>query len=68
MLKCQLKPLARKDYAVRFSPAEWARLARIFPGGVCDWGKPGVAQTRLVYEASFGPAPERLVFDVTREQ
>jgi hypothetical protein len=37
----------------------------VFPHGVCDWSKDGVAQTGVVPWASFGPAPENLVFDIT---
>jgi len=44
VLKCQLKPVDFGDYKVTFSDAEKARLKTIFPGGVCDWGKPGVEQ------------------------
>ena len=66
VLKCQLKPIDPKDYAVAMTPSERARLRRIFPAGVCDWSKPGVGQTALVPWASFGPAPENLVFDLTR--
>ena len=66
ILKCQLKPIDAKDYAVPFSAAERARLKAIFPGGVCDWSKPGVNQTPVVPWASFGPSPKNLVFDVTR--
>ena len=66
VLKCQLKAPAPQDYAVRFTPAEWARLRRIFAAGVCDWSKAGVAQTRIFPSASFGPDPENLVFDITR--
>jgi len=68
VLKCQLKPLDLGDYTVRFTPAEWARLQRIFPSGVCDWRKPGAQQTSATPWASFGPAPENLVFDVTRDR
>jgi hypothetical protein len=55
----------RDDYAVPFTDAEFARLKRVFPHGVCDWSKDGVAQTGVVPWASFGPAPENLVFDIT---
>ncbi len=45
ILKCQLKPLNSADYApVVFSSEELARLHAVFPDGVCDWSKPGVAQ------------------------
>ena len=66
ILKCQLKPIDLNDYAVSFSSAEINRLHAIFPQGVCDWSKPGVNQTGVVPWASFGPAPENLVFDVTK--
>jgi len=62
VLKCQLKPIDAKDYAVPFSTAERSRLAAIFPAGVCDWSKPGVNQVPVVTWASFGPAPENQVF------
>ena len=66
ILKCQLKPIDPKDYTVAFSADERARLDAIFPGGVCDWSKPGVNQTPVVPWASFGPSPKNLVFDVTK--
>ena len=48
VVKCQLKPIADADYApAAFTAAEKLRLAAIFPGGVCDFGKPGVAQTTV---------------------
>jgi hypothetical protein len=62
IFKCQLKPIDPADYTVTFTAAELARLNRIFPNGVCDWSKRGVNQTGVVPYASFGPAPENLVF------
>jgi hypothetical protein len=44
VLKCQLKAIAFSDYKVTFSDTEKARLAAIFPEGVCDYSKPGVEQ------------------------
>jgi hypothetical protein len=35
------------DYKVPFTSDETARLKNIFPGGVCDWSKPGVEQQKL---------------------
>lgn len=64
VLKCQLKPIDTNEYPVAFTPAELTRLRAIFPQGVCDWNKPGVNQVPVVTWASFGPAPENLVFDV----
>jgi len=40
--KCRLKPLARADYAIPFTDAEWQQLQQAFPAGVCDYSKPGV--------------------------
>jgi hypothetical protein len=58
VLKCQLEPLDPGDYRVVFTEAEWARLLRTFPTGVCDWSKPGVGQdaTQRTW-LSFGPSP-----------
>jgi hypothetical protein len=44
VLKCQLKPVDKGDYEVKFTPAEFVRLKTIFPEGVCDWSKKGLAQ------------------------
>jgi hypothetical protein len=44
VIKCQLKAISPSDYKVAFSAAEMAQLKQIFPGGVCDWSKPGVDQ------------------------
>jgi hypothetical protein len=66
-LKCQLKPIDAKDYA-GFTAADLQRLRTIFPGGVCDYSKPGISQTRVVPWASFGPAPENLLFDPSRHK
>ena len=57
VVKCQLKPVDASDYRVPFVPAELDRLRRIFPHGVCDYSKPGVAQGPLKGTwLSFGPA------------
>ncbi len=47
IVKCQLKPVKPSDYKVTFTADEVARLRKTFPGGVCDWTKPGVEQQRL---------------------
>ena len=47
IIKCQLKPITASDYKVAFTADEMARLKKIFPGGVCDWSKPGVDQQPL---------------------
>ncbi len=66
ILKCQLKPINANEYGGRLSPGQLARLYAVFPDGVCDWSKPGVAQQEslapLNFQAGpggqpFGPAP-----------
>jgi hypothetical protein len=44
--KCRLKPLKRDDdYGpLGFSDAQWARMQKLYPDGVCDFTKPGVDQ------------------------
>ena len=45
--KCQLKPLNFAEYKVTFTAAQQARLAALYPIGVCDFSKPGVGQGPL---------------------
>ena len=44
ILKCALKPIRPEDYAHSFSADQIQRLKAIFPGGVCDYSRPGVGQ------------------------
>ena len=48
---------------MNFTPDELAKLDSIFSSGVCNWSKRGINEVPLVPLASFGPAPEDLVFD-----
>ena len=58
VIKCQLKPVDAADYKQTFTALQSARLQKIFPGGVCNWSKPGVEQQGLAGTwVSFGPAP-----------
>lgn len=57
ILKCQLRPMALADYAGKLSSAQFARLQAVFPGGVCDWSKPGVGQQPAVGPLSFRAGP-----------
>ena len=43
-LKCALKPLDLNRYGVAFSAADKAKLRQAFPGGVCDYSRPGIGQ------------------------
>ena len=47
ILKCSLKSVDVKKYAVSFTRDEKRRLKAIFPRGVCDYTKPGVKQKAL---------------------
>ncbi|HEY2029868.1 MAG TPA: DUF6351 family protein [Myxococcales bacterium] len=70
ILKCQLEPLDFSDPAyggATFTPDQENRLRAVFPGGVCDWKKPGVNQVAFEGPRTFqdgpggrelGPAPQ----------
>jgi Tannase-like family of unknown function (DUF6351) len=47
IVKCRTHKPRPRDYAVAFTPAQWARLETAFPDGVCDWDKRGVNQVDL---------------------
>ena len=58
VVKCQLKPLVRTDYAtILFTDAQWAQLRQAFPTGVCDWTKPGVGQQGAVAWQTYTDGP-----------
>jgi hypothetical protein len=66
IIKCKLKPIDMRDYAVPFTAQQRAQLKAIFPHGVCDWSERGVQQVKSVPWASYGPSPDNLIFDVTQ--
>jgi hypothetical protein len=58
VLKCQLRPLDPADYAPAVLDAsQLARLNAVFPGGVCDWTKPGVGQQEAISPMTFAAGP-----------
>jgi hypothetical protein len=58
ILKCRLKPLNTADYLpATFTAEQLVRLYNTFPGGVCDWGKPGVGQQPAHSPLSFAAGP-----------
>jgi len=58
VLKCQLKPINRSDYAaVGLSDDQFNRLSAAFPQGVCDFSKPGVGQVPAVSPLDFSSGP-----------
>jgi hypothetical protein len=46
-LKCALKPVDASDFAVSLSAEQLGTLRQVFPGGVCDYSKPGIGQVPL---------------------
>jgi hypothetical protein len=58
-LKCEPKPVDRGDYKMPLTDAQLASLRGVFPGGVCDYSRPGVGQrapqTWLSYPRSGDP-------------
>jgi len=62
VIQCRLKPLDPGDYRVAFTASQWAQLGTAFPGGVCDYTRPGVGQRPSVSWLSFtnGPGGEPL--------
>ncbi len=62
VIKCTLAPLERDAYEVTFTDDQWERLQAAFPGGVCDYSQPGVAQrapidTWLSFDTPGVPVP-----------
>ncbi len=63
ILKCQLKPVAPADYApATFTTTQLSRLNATFPGGVCDWSKPGLGQQPPVSPLNFAAGPGGVPF------
>ncbi|HYH59090.1 MAG TPA: DUF6351 family protein [Thermoleophilaceae bacterium] len=57
VLKCRQRPLDRSAYEITFSDAQWDRLTEVFPGGVCDYRRPGVGQQRSRPWMTFADGP-----------
>ncbi len=57
IMKCQLKPLRRLDYAVAFTDAQWTRMQAAFPQGVCDYSRPGVGEVEPQQWQTFSGGP-----------
>jgi hypothetical protein len=55
-LKCQLRPLHRRDVP-GLSDVDWARVRAAFPAGVCDWSRRGVGYQRSLPWMSFAAGP-----------
>jgi Tannase-like family of unknown function (DUF6351) len=62
VMKCQLKPLRREDYPVTFTDPQWQALQHAFPGGVCDYSKPGVSQHGAVPWLTYQTRRGRVIY------
>jgi hypothetical protein len=62
VMKCRLKPMRREDYPVTFTDAQWERLQQAFPGGVCDYSKPGVSQHGAVQWLTYQTRRGRVIY------
>jgi hypothetical protein len=55
--KCRRQPLDRSSYNVTFTDAQWASMQKIFPGGVCNYNLPGIAQQNAIPWTSYANGP-----------
>jgi hypothetical protein len=63
ILKCQLKPLANSGFGlVGLSDAQFQRLRKVFPRGVCDWQRRGVGQQAVVAWQTYQDNRGRVVY------
>jgi hypothetical protein len=62
VMKCQLKPMRRDDYTVEFTDEQWQRLQEAFPGGVCDYNKPGVSQRPAIAWLTYQDRKGRVIY------
>ncbi|HET6280203.1 MAG TPA: DUF6351 family protein [Polyangia bacterium] len=62
VMKCRLKPMRRDDYPVTFTDDQWKRLQQAFPGGVCDYSKPGVSQHGAIAWLTYQDQRGRVIY------
>lgn len=62
--KCQLKPLNRGDNYGLIAPsdAQWARLQKLYPDGVCDYSKPGVSQQPTIAWQTYQDSNGKVIY------
>jgi hypothetical protein len=61
--KCQLEPLRRSAYLpIQFTGADWSELEKTFPGGVCDYSKPGVDQRPTIPWLTYQTASGNVIY------
>jgi hypothetical protein len=57
VFKCALKPVDPADYNPPLTAQQLAMVQAAFPGGVCDWMKPGIGKTPLANTWLSYPTP-----------
>ena len=57
VLKCDLRAINAVEYGGRLDAGQITRLQGVFPGGVCDWSKPGIGQQAAVSPLTFAAGP-----------
>jgi hypothetical protein len=57
VMQCQRRPLDPNAYAVTFTASQLTSLRAAFPTGICDFGRPGVAQRPSVSWLTFANGP-----------
>jgi hypothetical protein len=57
VLKCDIKPLDKNDYKRPIADAQLGALRAVFPQGVCDYSKKGVARAPAQTWQSFTATP-----------
>ena len=64
ILKCRLKPLAARGLRAARSDATTSSRGckKVFPGGVCDWTKPGVGQQPRSRASTYADRKGRVVY------
>ncbi len=61
--QCRLQPLRRSVYTgITFTDAEWSQLQALYPGGVCNYAKPGVSQGPTVPWLTYSGAHGGVVY------
>jgi hypothetical protein len=61
--KCQLEPLRRSAYLpIQFTDVEWSEMENTFPGGVCDYSKPGVDQQPTIPWFTYQTASGHVIY------
>ena len=58
LLKCELKPVERKDYPAALTNAQLDAIRAAFPSGVCDFTRKGVAVRKPDTWLSYGDGPQ----------